>query len=155
MRGETLTRYPSYSMARKGETHLQKRVHSALRRNFKWWGFKVHGGPFQAAGIPDIVGCCAGLFFGIEVKMPKGKISDIQKETICDIKRKGGAFATVVTTPEEAVEFVRRVLRKEDRLLEGAKAPAKRGRGLDRRSTRERTDLQAALRKDLHRLRRS
>ena len=141
-------------MARKGETHLQKRIHSALRRAFNWWGFKVHGGPFQAAGIPDIVGCCAGLFFALEVKMPKGKISEVQKETIRDIRRKGQGFATVVTTPEEAVDFVRRVLRKQKRLLEGVKTPAKRCRRLDSRSQRERTHLQAALRKDLHRLRR-
>ena len=74
---------------------------------------KIHGGPFQSAGIPDLVGCVRGLFFALEVKLPgTGKISPIQKVTIKKIKEKGEGVACVVESPEEAIDVVRSALGK-------------------------------------------
>jgi hypothetical protein len=95
------------------------------------------------------------LFIALEVKMPKkGRVSEEQKEVIHDIKKKGGGYAKVVESSEEAVEFVRRILAKESRLLAGIKTATKKGRRAVLKSSIHRSDLQAALRKDLHRLRR-
>ena len=54
------------------------------------WAFKVHGSPFQLAGIPDVVGCYRGLFFGIEVKVPGKKPSKIQNYRLRCIREAGG-----------------------------------------------------------------
>lgn len=116
-------------MAKKGETRLQRAIQRRLKKKFNVWLVKIHGGPFQSAGIPDLLGCCASIFFGFEVKKPKGRVSVIQKETMRDITKKGGGYCAIVTTPDEAEDALRRILRKEGRMLEGIKAVAKaRGR---------------------------
>lgn len=99
-------------MSTQPETRLQRRIQKALRKTFpeSWW-YKVWGGPFTPAGIPDLVGCVEGLFFALEVKLPiaRSKTSVIQDETIADIQRAGGA-SCVVRSPAEAVSFVQRTL---------------------------------------------
>lgn len=141
-------------MAKKGESRLQKRIHAAIAREFVWFGFKVHGNEFQRAGIPDLVGCCAGLFFGLEVKMPKGRVSAVQYEVMREI-RKAGGYAKVVEDAQTAITFMRRTLEKEGRLLEGLKTASKKRRGVHRRKTSVRALFQAAPRKDVHRRRRN
>lgn len=74
---------------------------------------KIHGGPFQSAGIPDLLGCVNGLFFGLEVKVPKrGKVSRIQEVVMAKIRNKGQGIAAVVTSPEEACDVVRSAVAK-------------------------------------------
>lgn len=90
-------------MATKPESRLQRRIRRAITDEFGGWYFKVHGGPFQAAGVPDIVGCIAGFFVAIEVKMPNtGKMSPTQRATIKKIKKTNG-IAFVAVSEEEAV----------------------------------------------------
>lgn len=103
-------------MAKKAETGLQRRIRAALERELGGWWFKVWGGPFQVAGIPDLVGCVCGMFFAIEVKTPTGEPSDIQIETIKRINAEGGGYAFIAVTPEEAVREVRQCLEKAGRL---------------------------------------
>lgn len=95
-------------MAKQPESRLQQKIQKALRREVGGWWFKVWGGPFMPAGIPDLIGCVDGLFFAFEVKLPKksSKPSAIQLETIRDIVMKGGGVATIVRSEEEAVEIV-------------------------------------------------
>lgn len=98
------------------ETPLQRNIKKALRKRWphSWW-FKQWGGPFTPAGIPDILGCCSGLFFALEVKVPdkkgrkKSVTSTIQDETIDDINNAGG-YACVVRSVKEALTFVERSL---------------------------------------------
>lgn len=96
-------------MATQPETRLQRRIQKALKKAFpgSWW-YKVWGGPFTPAGIPDLVGCVEGLFVALEVKLPnnrRSKTSEIQDATILDIQKAGGASG-VVRSPQEAVDFV-------------------------------------------------
>ena len=44
--------------------------------------FKMHGGMFGMAGIPDIICCYKGKFVAFEVKNDKGKLSKLQEATI-------------------------------------------------------------------------
>lgn len=95
-------------MAKKPETRLQQRIQTALNREVGGWWTKIHGGPFQAAGIPDLIGCVEGLFFALEVKLPRGGVvSEIQEVTMRKIRKKGKGIACVVTSPEEALDVVR------------------------------------------------
>lgn len=70
---------------------------------FHW---KTHGGAFSGkSGMPDVFylekrkngGC---LFLAMEVKVPGGKPTKLQAETL-DQLRSAGAIATVVTSREE------------------------------------------------------
>lgn len=61
---------------------------------------KIHGSEMQQSGIPDLVGCANGRFFGIEVKEPgharkdlcrRGECaSPIQQYTLQEIRQAGG-----------------------------------------------------------------
>ena len=78
-----------------------------------WW-VKIHGGPYQRSGIPDIIGCYCGRLVGIETKSPAAyrkpghDLSALQKATLEDIKHSGGA--TLVTYDVEEVKaFIQKV----------------------------------------------
>lgn len=105
----------------KPESRLQRRIRQELKTQVGGWWFKVWGGPFQQAGIPDIIGCCCGLFFAFEVKTDEGDTSKIQDVTISDIREMGGGVAEVVRTPEETVRFVKKALRSAGRLPKGGR----------------------------------
>jgi hypothetical protein len=44
--------------------------------------FKVHGGKFQDAGQPDIIGCLRGRMLAIEMKLPGERPTGIQMGTL-------------------------------------------------------------------------
>ena len=67
--------------------------------------WKEHGGPYGASGIPDIICCYKGRFLGLEVKLPNGKLTELQKRAIEKINRAGGVACRV-----ESVEEVRAVI---------------------------------------------
>ena len=52
--------------------------------------FKVWGGGYQQAGIPDLLICVNGYFVAVEVKGDKGKPTDLQLYNIERIKKAGG-----------------------------------------------------------------
>ena len=88
---------------------LESAIVAQIMRELKtlggWW-IKTHGGAFQAAGIPDILGCYRGRFCGLEVKRPHvGRPTILQLYTLAAIRQAGG-IAEIVTS----VEDVRRAL---------------------------------------------
>lgn len=78
-----------------------------------WW-IKIHGGWFQESGLPDLFGCVEGFFFAFEVKEPDGTTSEIQKETMKDIRKAGGCSIAVITR-EEAIRHVRETIEEAKR----------------------------------------
>ena len=67
--------------------------------------WKEHGGMYGTAGIPDIIACVDGRFFGFEVKTEDGKPTKLQEATIRRIQASGGTAAVV-----RSVEEVRWIL---------------------------------------------
>lgn len=59
--------------------------------------FKVWGSEHMMAGLPDIIGCYQGRFFGLEVKEPGGKASTIQLHVQAQIRKAGGISDTIIT----------------------------------------------------------
>lgn len=57
------------------------------------------------AGFPDIAGMYKGSFFALEIKAKKGIVSPAQVAWIRDL-RDNGAFAAVVRSLDEAIEFL-------------------------------------------------
>lgn len=95
------------------EKTFVKKLKKRLAKEFGGFWFKVHGGPFQLAGLPDLIGCVRGRFIGIECKAP-GKmktLTELQVKMLSIIRKAGGlGFAT--DNIDKAVSRVRRWLRE-------------------------------------------
>ena len=90
------------------EGTLVRRILKALREKYpnNVW-YKIHTGPYQERGVPDILGSHGGYFIALEVKLP-GKENTVTKYQKYQIKRirNSGGYACVVTTVKEARESV-------------------------------------------------
>lgn len=54
------------------------------------WYFKVWGGGYQKAGIPDMILCIKGIFLAVELKAQYGRPSELQILNIDRISECGG-----------------------------------------------------------------
>jgi len=66
----------------------------------------THG--YGRSGVPDIIGCHRGVFFGIECKAGKGTTTALQERELRRIKESGG-IALVVN--EDNVDNLKTLLR--------------------------------------------
>lgn len=69
-----------------------QRYLKTVPRCFFW---KEHGGMYGTAGIPDIIACINGRFFGFEVKTATGKTTGLQDAAIRKINEAGGTAVVV------------------------------------------------------------
>lgn len=103
------------------ESGLVRNIVKAIKREypdaFVW---KVHGGPYQVVGIPDLAACVNGLYVGIEIKHQKPGESEaharerttlIQRQRIKEIIQAGGIAGTALSE-EEALEIISRGLER-------------------------------------------
>lgn len=82
------------------EKPLTNRVLAEIRRR-GGYAEKIHGGPLQQAGIPDVIACYRGRFFGIEVKDDERlEPTDLQKYVLGLIRAAGG-IALLVRSKNE------------------------------------------------------
>ena len=71
------------------------------------WCLKVHGSPYQRAGVPDLLCCHKGLFYAFEVKSPGERATPIQAHELQQVQTAGGT-ATVVTSVEDVQSLMER-----------------------------------------------
>jgi Holliday junction resolvase len=93
---------------------LEKDIVAAIKRYLASLGdevffFKEHGGPYGQSGVPDIIACYQGRFLGLEVKLPQGRLTALQKRAIEKINRAGGIAARV-----ESMDDVKAIIRRVD-----------------------------------------
>ena len=69
-----------------------------------WWVLKIHGGPYQLAGVPDLLCLRDGRAVFLEVKQPGKTATAIQARRMNEIETQGGAPCHVVTSREQAME---------------------------------------------------
>lgn len=55
-------------MPPKPETLIVTRIMNFLKANYPGYWLKIHGGPMQQRGVPDIIGCHRGKWYSFEVK---------------------------------------------------------------------------------------
>lgn len=91
----------------KPETKLRNQIVKEVKARYglDLYLKKIHGSPYQEAGIPDLVGCFKGYFVGMEVKQPGEEPTPIQRANINDIISAGG-YARVIDSVKEAVRFL-------------------------------------------------
>ena len=87
------------------EKAITKKIRDWLKLQPNVWFFKVHGGPHQAAGVPDLILCVNGHFVALEVKRPGKKATVLQTRTIQQINNSNGD-AHIVTSLDEVKEFI-------------------------------------------------
>ena len=93
-------------MAR-SEADITKAIMTWLKKQPFTFAWKIHGGPHQPAGLPDIICCHYGRFFGFEVKKPdkRNNLTERQQAALRKIKgAKGKAY--VVTSTDEVKEIL-------------------------------------------------
>lgn len=91
-------------MGSQRESKLSRKIMDELRAHGAF-AFKVHGGPWMMAGLPDIIACVEGRFVALETKNPGDKMqtSKIQLHVHRLIRKAGGTCA-VVSSVREAME---------------------------------------------------
>jgi len=72
---------------------LQSKVLKYLKSQSETWAIKVEVA--NERGCPDILCCCKGVFFGIEIKEGKDRLSAIQTEQLKRINAAGGRTIVV------------------------------------------------------------
>lgn len=95
-------------MAATPEAKVKKTVVKYLKEMDAYYFYPVTGG-FGRSGVPDIVACYKGLFFGIECKAGKGKPTALQQKNLEDIRAAGG-FDWVVN--EENMHDTKKLLKE-------------------------------------------
>ena len=87
-----------------GHRMLEKDIVKAIMKYLKTvprcFAWKEHGGMYGTAGIPDIIACVDGRFYGFEVKTETGKPTGLQVATIRKILKAGGV-AVIVRSVDE------------------------------------------------------
>ena len=84
-----------------------KKYLASLGSDIFFW--KEHGGPYGTSGVPDIICCYKGRFLGLEVKLPTGALTELQKRAIEKFNRAGGIASRV-----ESVADVQKIIAKVD-----------------------------------------
>ena len=85
-------------MPSKPETKIVKKALEYLRSHGGKWT-KIHGGPYQEVGLPDIIGCYEGRFYGLECKTPSAykhvemHLTQSQRCCLEEIHSNGGRVA--------------------------------------------------------------
>ena len=82
------------------ENDIVKAILKYLKTVPHCFSWKEHGGMYGTAGIPDIIACIDGRFYGFEVKTESGKTTALQDATIRKILACGGN-AYVVRSVDE------------------------------------------------------
>ena len=95
----------------KYKPHQEKKYENEIKEYITNLGglcYKIHGGDlYQETGIPDLLCCIKGLFFGIEVKDPGGKPSAIQLAQGARIKKAGGHFI-IAKSVQDVEDYIRK-----------------------------------------------
>ena len=76
-------------MAKTPEAAVKAKVVKQLKELGAYYFYPVTGG-FGSSGVPDIVGCYRGRFFGIECKAKGNKPTELQKMNLNKIEGVGG-----------------------------------------------------------------
>ena len=82
------------------EADIVRNIIKYLRTVPQCFCWKEHGGMYGTAGIPDIIACINGHFYGFEVKTEVGKPTKLQEATIRKILAAGGTAAVVRSVDE-------------------------------------------------------
>ena len=76
------------------EAKVKRKITAKLKDMGAYYFYPMTGG-YGRSGVPDIVGCHRGMFFGIEVKAGKNKPTVLQMKNLREIEAQGGLALVV------------------------------------------------------------
>lgn len=83
-------------MTKQPEGKIVDRILRFLKARYPGYWKKIHGGPMQGRGIPDIIGCHRGLWVSFEVKKDKyQQPTELQKDNGDEIREADGYWEVV------------------------------------------------------------
>ena len=86
------------------EADIVRKIIAWLKNN-DFWAVKMHGGPFQIMGLPDVLAIKDGRAFWFEVKTPRGVPTSVQLYVMKQL-RKHGCVAEVVRSVSDVVSVM-------------------------------------------------
>ena len=87
------------------EAKVKKKVTEILKAHGAYYFYPVTGG-YGASGVPDIIGCINGRFFGIECKAGRGTTTALQEKNIQQIRSTGGEALVINEQNIEEVQIL-------------------------------------------------
>ncbi len=93
-------------MAMKPESKVKKKIVEQLKALGCYYFFPATGG-YGKSGVPDIVGCYKGKFFGIECKAGKNMPTALQEKNLREI---GEAYGIACVINEDSMNDVELIL---------------------------------------------
>lgn len=91
------------------ETGLQRAIRRRLEEVLGGYWYKVWGGPYQPAGLPDLHGDVGGRSCWVEVKRPGEDPTEVQTRRMAQLSAAGAAVC-VARSAAEAVDRVREAI---------------------------------------------
>ena len=101
----------------KPEAKVKKVVVRQLKLLGAYYFYPVTGG-YGMSGVPDIVGCYNGKFFGIECKAGSNKPTALQNKNLTNIELAGGIAVVVNEKNMNDIEGILKGVAKDPRQLE-------------------------------------
>lgn len=92
-------------MAQTPEAKVKAKVVAILKELRAYYFYPVTGG-YGGSGVPDIVGCYHGKFFGIECKAGNNKPTPLQEKNLAAIKTMGGIAMVINETNIDHVRYL-------------------------------------------------
>jgi Holliday junction resolvase len=92
-------------MAMTPEAKVKKKCVEYLKSIGAYYFFPATGG-YGKSGVPDIVGCYKGRFFGIECKAGKNTPTELQKNQLRLIAESGGIAMVVNEDTLPSMEYM-------------------------------------------------
>jgi|TARA_R100001509_G_C4825947_1_gene201531 Holliday junction resolvase len=95
------------------EKKVKNKVVAILKEHKAYYFYPMTGG-YGRSGVPDIVGCYRGIFFGIECKAKGNKPTALQNKNLSDIMSAGGMAMIINENNISDVEYMLRSIRDEE-----------------------------------------
>ena len=87
------------------ESKVKRAVTKHLKNMGAYYFYPVTGG-YGKSGVPDIVGCYKGRFFGLECKAGSNKPTALQQKSLRDIAESGGISSVINELNMDAVPLI-------------------------------------------------
>ena len=92
-------------MTAKPEATLTKKILKRLKKEGGFWA-KIHGGPYQVTGLPDIIGCYQGRFYGYEVKVSERDKPTARQALALSLIAQAGGVSRVIRSFSDAINAI-------------------------------------------------
>lgn len=100
----------------KVKIYVRKFMHTHFPGHFY---YSPMGGAFGKSGMPDHLYLWNGILIGIEVKADKGRLSELQRQTLDQMRKQGALCAVVYGKDDEKMMLIKSAILAEHARRQG------------------------------------